>query len=363
MRLATFHRYVARRFLSSFLMLLFILSSVILLFEFVELVREADGKPNATLAIIAAMSVLKLPNTVEVLFHFTVLFSAMHTFWRLTRSQELIVARAVGLSAWQFLLPALVTAAAIGAFKIMVFNPVAASMYGQYEQMQDRYIDNRTDRLDISRGGMWLREATDDGVAVIHADRARGNEVALEPVIVFLFDRDERFQGRVDAESAVLRSGHWHMTNAWVGQTGADRVLLESYQLPTALTLDSIVDSFASPNTLSFWALPDFIETLEETGFSSVRHRLHYNAMLAQPLLLAAMVLFAAAFSLRQTRRGGTLVMILGGIVTGFMMFFVNDVVSAFGAAEIVPILLAAWSPALITAFIGLAAVLHLEDG
>ena len=42
---------------------------------------------------------------------------------------------------------------------------------------------------------------------------------------------------------------------------------------------------------------------LERSGFSALRHRLYWHSLLAAPLLLCAMVLIAATFTLRQTRR------------------------------------------------------------
>src|SRR3546814_3755319 len=61
--------------------------------------------------------------------------------------------------------------------------------------------------------------------------------------------------------------------------------------------------SFASPEAMSFWELPEFIATLEAAGFSGHRHRLHYYTLLVYPLLLCSMVLIAAVFTLRVNRR------------------------------------------------------------
>ncbi len=46
-----------------------------------------------------------------------------------------------------------------------------------------------------------------------------------------------------------------------------------------------------------------------------------------------------------------------------FFLFFFLDVVSALGLRESIPIVLAAWAPAGISALLGLAMVFHLEDG
>jgi lipopolysaccharide export system permease protein len=85
--------------------------------------------------------------------------------------------------------------------------------------------------------------------------------------------------------------------------------------------------------------------------------------LIAEPLLLVAMVLIAATFSMRLTRRGGTLLLIGAGVLTGFMLFLLTNVVHALGLGASVPVGLAAWTPAGVSLMVGIAMLLHLEDG
>jgi lipopolysaccharide export system permease protein len=55
--------------------------------------------------------------------------------------------------------------------------------------------------------------------------------------------------------------------------------------------------------------------------------------------------------------------MIGSGIVAGFLLYFLSDIVYALGSATRIPVSLAAWSPAVISTLFGLAMLLHLEDG
>ena len=359
----TLSGYIGRQFLGWFFSFLLVLVGVILLFEFIELVRRAATRPQVTMLMALQMTLLKLPELLQALFHFIVLFSAMFTFWRLTRNQELVVARAAGVSAWQFLMPVMLAAALIGVVNVGLINPVGAAMFAKFEEMEDRYLRGRTNLLKISRSGLWLRQRDEAGISVIFAERTESSEVALKDVIIFLYDNDDAYRGRIDAASAALRSGFWDVRDAWITTEATMREHVDQYRLETDLTLEKIHESFASPQTLSFWDLPRFIETLEATGFSALIHRIYYNTLLAQPLLVAAMVLFAAAFSLRQARRGGTLIMVIAGVLTGFLLFILNDVVVALGLTQAIPVRMAAWSPAGVAILIGTATLLHLEDG
>lgn len=358
-------RYIARQYLIAFLALIVIMGGVLYVFELAEILRRGSDQPNMSIAIGMELALLKLPQTLESITHFAVLFSAMFTFWRLTRSQELVVARAAGVSVWQFLAPMLIVAALIGLVRVTMVNPVSATLYDAFEAMEERYLLGRADRLDISRGGVWLlqRNGDDGGISVIFALGTEPGRIELNDAVFLRYDANNRYVGRVDAATAALEEGYWDLTGAVVTEGAGEPRRVGAMRIDTDLTPDSILESFASPRSMSFWELPDFIATLEATGFSSIQHRLQYESLLSQPLLLAAMIMLAAAFTLRHQRRGGTFPLVITGVSIGFGLFLLIDIVLALGTAETIPVELAAWAPAGVGLLLGSATLLHLEDG
>ena len=174
---------------------------------------------------------------------------------------------------------------------------------------------------------------------------------------------DMQLVGRIDAKSAVLRSGNWQVKDGVRWTPGKPPQPFQHLVVPTNLTPAKIQESFASPETMSFWELPGFIHLLESSGFSAQRHRLYFNRLLSIPFLFSAMVLIAATFSLRMQRRGGATLMIVGGVGAGFMLYFISNIVFALGLSAKLPVLLAAWTPTGISLIFGVSMLLHLEDG
>ena len=357
--------YIGRQFIVSFIVIFTILLMLILLADTIELLRRAASKPNVHFAMVMEMAILKLPHMGQLLFPFATLFGGMAAFWRLTRNHELVVSRAAGVSAWQFLLPVLVLAFLLGEAKIMVFNPLASAMLTRFERIEAAAFKGQQSSLAISSSGLWLRQSDGTDQSVVHSRNVlqQGNEVELSTVNVFIFKGANKFTKRVDAEKAILEDGFWHMRDVWVHEPDVPSRHEDEFWLETDLTLGSIQDNFAPPETMSFWDLPDFIDALEESGFSAIRHRLHWHSLLAAPLLMCAMVLIAATFTLRQSRRGGTVFIVSGGVLTGFVLYFFSDVVFALGLSDSIPVTLAAWTPSGVTTLLGLAMLLHLEDG
>ena len=360
---ATLSRYMSRQFLVGFGSIFGGLLGLIALIEVVELLRRASSRPEVSVVENFQLVALKIPHVAQEIVPFAILFGAMLAFWRLTRSHELVVARAAGVSVWQFLLPVVVLAVLIGGFRVALFNPVASAMLSRYEQLENEHLRGRSSLLALSSSGLWMREGDSEGQSVIHARRVSQKDMTLEDVVIFLYEGADRFTGRVDAATARLQDGHWNLKDAWISGPNRPVRQLGDYRIRTELTLEKIQDSFASPETMSFWALPGFIGVLETAGFSATRHRLHWHSLLALPLLLAAMVLIAATFSLRVSRRGGTALILAGGVLAGFLLYFLSDVVFALGASGNIPVVLAAWTPAGISSLLGISMLLHLEDG
>jgi lipopolysaccharide export system permease protein len=360
---STLNVYIGRQFLLWVGCIILALVAIILLFDTLELIRRTSGREGATIGIVISMALFKTPHMIEKAIPFAILFGAMFLFWRLNRSNEIVVVRSAGVSGWQFLAPVVVLAILIGAVTVAVFNPLSSAMLLRYEQLEAKYIRGKSSLAAVSDEGIWLRQATDQGHYIIHANKVSPHEMRLDEVIIFLMQNQDSFVGRIDAPVARLKNGYWLLENVQI--TGPDQTprKLDRHRIDTDLTPENIHDSFAPPETLSFWDLPHFISVLEAAGFSGLRHQLYWHTQLALPLLLSGMVLLAATFSLRQIRRGGTEILIVGGIATGFLLYFLSDVVSALGISARIPVVLAAWSPAVIACLLGAAMTFHLEDG
>ena len=361
----TLSTYLARQFLLAFFGILAAIMVVIFFADVIELLRRVAAKDDVSFSAVLRMALLKLPFMMQQSFPFVALFATLLVFWRLSRSHELTVIRASGISAWQFLLPLLVLAVILGVLQTTVFHPFASAALARFERLETVMIDRNVNTLALSSSGLWLRQASKEGQAVVHARHAlqRENNVELRGVTVFRYKGNDAFVGRIDAAFVTLDHGAWLMRDAWIYIPEQPAEFKSEYMLATDLTLERIQDGFARPETISFWQLPGFIRTLEAAGFSAVGHRLHLQAMLAAPLLMVAMVLVAAPLSLRHGRRGGMAYIIAGGVLTGFMLHFMSDLVSAFGLSDRIPVVLAAWTPSTVATLLGAAFLLHLEDG
>lgn len=365
----TLSLYVTRQFLAAVVTMIVALTLLVSLFDFIELLRRSVGKPEATFGLVSEVAALRLPYIGMQILPFAVLVGGIVCFWRLTRSSELIVARAAGVSAWQFLAAPVACALLLGAFATVAISPLSSVMFARAETLQQTHLSTGGGPLDLANGQLWLRQSDHGlephGVAILHASAValKGDTLDAKGVSVFRLDGADRLLSRIEAGTAVLAGGTWALHNALTLRPDQPPQPAGTLRLPTDLTVARVQESFASPDTLSVWELPGFISLLRRSGFSSVRHRLHFQALLALPLLAATMALVAAGFSMRPARRGGVARMIGGGVAAGFALFLISKLAEEFGQSGALPVMLAAWAPTAAGLLLALALLLHMEDG
>ena len=63
--------------------------------------------------------------------------------------------------------------------------------------------------------------------------------------------------------------------------------------LPAAIALSLMMAPIAFAKNFQFWDLNSFIKRIKQSGFSTLKHELYYQSMLASPLLYISLVLIA----------------------------------------------------------------------
>ncbi|BBE71296.1 LPS export ABC transporter permease LptG [Oharaeibacter diazotrophicus] len=352
---AVFLRWIGGLFLGAALL--------VFLIDVLELMRtRLDDAPEAFLGLLA-VSALRVPLIMEQVLPFAVLIGSIAAFVSLSRRSELAVARASGLSVWQFAAPGVALALALGVLATTVYNPAAVAMKVASDRLAGELVGRAASILSEQSSESWLRQRTAEGDAILWVGGvADGGTTVIDPV-AWQFDKDGRLERRIEAPVGRLGEGTWIFERATVVDTDGTPRREAEFRLPTALTPDQVRGRFASPDSVSFWALPGTIGRAAASGLPPYRFRLQFHALLSRPLLLAAMVLIAATVSLGSARSGGTGRMILGGVVAGFMLYVITEIARDLGSEGLVPAALAAWAPAVVATWLGSTVLLFREDG
>lgn len=363
----TLSLYIARRFLWMFLRILGVFYGMMVLIDAIEQLRSFAGKDiGAGMAI--RLAALNTPEGVYRVLPLIMILSAVALFVSLARSSELVVVRAAGRSGLRFLVAPALVAGLVGCVAVTVFNPLIAATTRAHDALVAEMVQGGS-VLSVSADGLWLRQGGTDGQTVIQAARTNPDGTELYGATFLLFDVTGIPIRRVEADTARLDGGGWRLdtSKAWDLTARNPEIAASVTQtpdfIPSDLTVDSIRNSFGEPAAIPFWSLPSYISNLEDAGFSAQRHWVWLHMELAQPVLLMAMVLLAAGFTMRHARFGKTGYFVLLAILSGFAIFFLRNFAQVMGDTGQIPALLAAWSPPAVAILGSLGLLLHLEDG
>lgn len=365
----TLAAYITRRFMTGVFQVTGVIAILSGLLTMVENLRIAADN-DAGVGDAAILTLLQIQDILSQTLPLILMLGALVAFLGLSRSSEMVIVRASGVSALSMLFWPVLGAVLIGLVSVIALNPIVAASSLRAEEYRAGMTGNDLSVLSVDSESLWLRQGLASGQTVIQASRANPDGTILYGVRLHQFDTDNRLVNRIEAQSARLQDREWVLRNVrrWSLDLAPDAPLqapeeLTELRVATNLTRDRIMESFAQPESIAFWKLPSFIRLLERAGFSATRHHVYFQSELARPLLFAAMVLIGAGFSLRHVRFGQVGIMIMFAVGAGFSLYFFKDIAETLGGNGDIPVLLAAWSPPAAATLLALALLLHLEDG
>lgn len=356
----TLGRYFFRRYAAITAWNFFGVAALVYIVAFTEITSRTGGLEDYSAKWALGLAALQLPIIMLQAVPFVGLVSAMATLISLNRKYELVIARAAGISAWQFLTPIGLGAFTFGLIAVLVLNPLAAGAFSRAQSLEAEVRGARTTASGEKE--RWMKQRTDEGETIIGADAALGDGTELVRPVFFVL-RDERIVERLDAARAFLREGHWELHDVVRREGRRAPEKLDTFDLPTNLQPEFVGQQLTEPESVSIFALPHMIEAARSFGLRVNAFSMQFHSLVTLPPLLVAMTLIAATVSMRFTRMGQSATVILGGVVAGFLLYVVSVLVKAFGNAGFVPPFVAAWTPVMVAMFFGVTFLLFREDG
>jgi len=357
----TLGSYFFRRYMMTTLWFFLGVVSITYLIDFTETSGRYVGLPGYSVAGVLYLTALRLPLILQQTVPFIGLFVGMTTLITLNRKSELVVARAAGISVWQFMAPFLIGATLIGLVTMLVINPLAAWGDRQVSEIEAEWREGTS-------GGKptpvpWLRQSSGDNDVAIGARTVLEDGTLLVDAVLLHFDKDDRIVLRQDARSATLKDGYWLLTDILETRPGEIQAKLAEARVPTNLNKEFVQQRLAKPESVAFYELFQKIEVARSFGIAPHALETQFHSLLSLPFLMVAMTLIAATVSLKFSRINQSRAVILGGILSGFVLYVVTVLVRAFGSSGVMPPYVAAWVPVVVAMALGATILLHKEDG
>ncbi|MBR1903719.1 MAG: LptF/LptG family permease, partial [Alphaproteobacteria bacterium] len=328
---------------------------------------RVSGREDIGLWFTIQYAVTRITKTVEIVFPFVIMVAAMITFWRLSKSNEFVIIRTAGISVFGFLRPLIITTFLLGIFNITVLNPIAAKMFEWHEVLSYRLTSHNPNAMLFSSKGLWIREALDnDKILLIQAKTLRqenDNSLWMRDISITELNSSSQITQAYEAYFATLEGKTFHLKDVKHIVGGKPIETISDYSYKTSIDKQRIKENFIEPDAISFWQLPQTIAFYESAGFSARQHWMRYLNLLISPFALIGMLLLAAVFMLQNTLRGSAVMWrVVISIVTGFSVYFLSQVVYAFGMNGYIPVWLAVSAPTIIILLMTVSLLIRTDE-
>jgi LPS export ABC transporter permease LptG/LPS export ABC transporter permease LptF len=344
--------YVLREFLTTLGMVLATFVMLLLVFTFFELIGDIIRNKTPFMTV-GEYLVNLTPSMIYTITPLSVLLAVLVTFGTLNRTNELTAMKATGISLYRVALP-VVTIALLVAGMLFAFNETYVPTANRRQEALRSVIKGKPAQTFFRPDQKWMF----------------GSQQAGRPDRIFyyqFFDPDhDRFANltvfELDPNTFQLTrrvfaaTAHWEPEiHQWVFENGWTRTFQgdsqKDYQTFEVNTFPEFSESpqyfkkeSLQSQEMNFAQLRRYIRDLSQSGFDTMPLRVQLNKKLAYPLITLVMAVLAIPFALSMGRRG-SLTGIAAAIGLAVAYWVIAAVFEAMGNVNMLPAVLAAWSP------------------
>ncbi len=290
-----------------------------------------------------------------------ILIATLITFALLSRSNEITAIKALGISLYRVTVPVLIAATLFAGLAGVLQSEVLPASNLRVAELEAIIKNQTSAQASVRRSDrQWL--ATQDNVLYNYLSY-RPDRQLLYRLQIFRFGDDYRLTDRMLFETATYAGdGWWLVQNGWRrafdgSETGEFLAVDTPRRIRLQLTPEAILGEGAlesMPDGMNYSDLQAFIENLQNAGrrnTGALEVGLHNK--IAYPAMSLVLALVALPFSFRLGRKGA-LYGIGMSLLLGIAFFIVLATFTALGENNILPPLIAVWSPGAIFAVFSL---------
>ena len=313
-------------------------------------------KGQATASSVLTLLVYMTPQFVYFVIPIAALLSVLVTFGTLSRTSELTVMKACGISLYRAALPVIALSLVFSAVIFGLEQRLLARANRRAEVL-DAQIRGRQPRIFDAMNRRWVVSRDGD---VYHFRLFDPERDELSALTIYTPRRDAWALATITYADRARYHGGWHAPSGWVQDF---RVTPQTWKQFTQRRLPDLEapDYFESEQPvaemMTVGQLRRYVQELSASGLNVTSQAVELQRKLAFPFVTLVMTLLAVPFGVSMGRRG-TLYGIGIGIVLALSYWILSSVFVAIGKGGLLDPVLAGWAPNVIV--VGTAAYLFL---
>ena len=362
--------YLIKEFTLSLFVVLLVFVSLVLLINFVdELSFFKEQNIDNLILLISYLSIIKMPNTIIELSIFIFLFSGITFFIKIKKNNEINTILLSGISKLLPVLTPAIFSFCMGLVIISFVSPVSSYLMESYEITKKNY-SNDNNLIVVNDSGFWFVENLNNSFNIIRADKISNNNFSdLKNVTIYNLDKNFNFLKRIDSKEAKIKNKSWNLSDVLIfnssNKENEQSKISQKYndiQFSSSINIDEMKSYFLNSATVSFWNITNYIETLNNRGYSAEELKIKLHKYLSLPFYIFGMIILSTIFTLFTKKDYNTLMYLFFGIIVGFFVYFLNDLSTAAGLSNKLPLTISVWAPVMILMFLSFLNLLQIND-
>jgi len=339
--------YISRQFLRMIGLSFFALMLLYYIGTIVDL-SEKLFKGQASGWVLAQYMWYSTPRFIYYVIPFATLVAVLGTIGGLTKSSELTVMRACGISLYRAAMPLLVIGILSSSLLFFLEERVLAQSNKKADELEDTIRDRPHHTTNIENRN-WLVGRNDRIYYYANFD-SRGGEIhhlsVFEPMTKPYRLVNQVFVNVASCPDLTCQSGVWQADQGWQQRfTRAERPVRKSFAR-RSIALDPMKNftlAQVDASMMTFNELRDYIARSRASGFNITEERVNLQSKIAFPAVTLVMTALAVPFAVSTGRRGALYGIGLA-IILSVSYWLLTNFFLAAGRAGLLPPALAAWA-------------------
>jgi len=323
-------------------LIFFSLSIILNIFEEVSFFK--DIKVNSLYPVF--LTLLTAPTIVYETLPFIFFISTQFLFIRLMDKEELDIFKKISLSNIKLIGILSISSFIISLLLVTIFYNLASDLRFMYLEMKNKYSGDNKYLAVVTENGLWMKDEINSYTNIINAEKIDGKY--LKQVTINQFSSDYTNINNIVADKINIENTDWLILRGSFSKINQSLKVKENVTFKSNFDAEQIKKMFSDLSSLNIIQLNKLKKDYDNLGYSLTNINIHIQKLVAYPIYLTIMTIFASVVMLNIKRNKSKLFHIVLGVLLSVLIYYVNYFSSLLGQNERLPEIMSIWSPLII---------------
>ncbi len=323
-------------------LIFFSLSIILNIFEEVSFFKDV----NVNIFYPVLLTLLTAPTIVYETFPFIFFISTQFLFIRLMDKEELDIFKKISLSNIKLIGILSISSFIISLILVTIFYNLASNLRFMYLEMKNKYSGDNKYLAIVTENGLWIKDEIDEYVNIINAEKIDGK--VLKQVTINQFSKDYKNLNNIVADEINIENKEWLIMKGSFSKINQGLKSFENLAFKSNFDAEQINKLFSDLSSLNILELNKLKKDYSNLGYSLTNINIHMQKLIAYPIYLTVMTIFASVIMLNIKRNKSKLFHIVLGVLLSVLIYYINYFSSLLGQNERMPEVMSIWLPLII---------------